>query len=144
MVTAGARPRAAVFVLAALLGVAVGTTVAFLAGGDGDTAGPPTAAPAVTQATRPQPFYTVVLASIPSGDGTSRAKADARVAALRGRGIEVEILTSDDYSTLRPGYLVVYSGRFPTEAAAQDHLNELSRTGLPRDQNPYVRQVKAG
>jgi hypothetical protein len=59
-----------------------------------------------------------VLASIPGGPG---AEADARTKATEASAAglpHVGILATDDFSTLNPGYLVVYSGVYRTEAQA--------------------------
>jgi hypothetical protein len=136
------RPTLAIVAVATVLGVAVGTGIAFLAGGRGGGDQPPAAAPAATTTTQLREFYTVVLASIPSEDGDSQAEADQRVGALEEQGVEVGVLDSSEFSSLNPGYLVVYSGRFPTEDAADAHLDELSDKDLPGGQGPYVRAVK--
>jgi SPOR domain len=144
MMRAGSpRPTLTIVAIATVLGIAVGTGIAFMAGGraeGGDQ--PPAAAPAATTTTQLREFYTVVLASIPSEDGDSQAAADQRVGALEEQGIEVGVLDSSEFSSLNPGYLVVYSGRFPTEDAADAHLDELSDKDLPGGQDPYVRAVK--
>jgi hypothetical protein len=136
------RPTLAIVAVATVPGVAVGTGIAFLAGGRGGGNQPPAAAPAATTTTQLREFYTVVLASIPSEDGDSQAEADQRVGALEEQGVEVGVLDSSEFSSLNPGYLVVYSGRFPTEDAADAHLDELSDKDLPGGQDPYVRAVK--
>jgi len=61
--------------------------------------------------------YTVVLASVPRTGGLAQAKAtavQARAAGLR----RVGVLDSSRFSSLRPGYYVVFSGVYPTMSAA--------------------------
>jgi len=76
--------------------------------------------------------FTVVLLSSPS-----RAGANRRARELAGSGIEVGVLDSDDYESLRGGYFVVFSGQYDSRGAAEDALAGLS------DDAPgaYVRQV---
>jgi hypothetical protein len=136
------RPTLAIVAAAALLGVVAGTVIAFVVGGTRGTVGS-AAAPAATSTTLPEEFFTVVLASIPVGAANSQADAERRAADLRGRGIEAELLDSNRYGSLKPGYVVVYSGRFPSEGAAQRHLEQLVANGLPPGPNPYVREVSA-
>jgi hypothetical protein len=64
--------------------------------------------------------YTVVLFS---GRSADEAKDRARV--LRDQGIEVGILESSDYGSLRPGYFVVFSGEYETSAEAADEAQNL-------------------
>jgi hypothetical protein len=61
--------------------------------------------------------FTVVLASVPA---SSRAAALQRARQAREAGLEeVGVLTSSRYPSLHPGYLVVFSGVYPTLASAQ-------------------------
>jgi SPOR domain len=134
------RPTLAIVAAATVLGVMVGTVVAFAVGGTGgrdDTR----ALPAATSTTLLREFYTVVLASIAAGTADGRADAEARAGRLRADGIEVDVLDSSDYGSLNEGYLVVYSGRFASEGAAQRHLEQLRAAGLPDGPDPYVREV---
>ena len=145
MMRAGSpRPTLPIAVLATLLGVAAGTALAFVTGEDAEPTGTPaSAAPATAPTTTlADGFYTVVLASIPAGSEGSEADADRRAVELRQRGVEVDILDSSRYSTLNPGYLVVFSGRFGSEREADQHLDRLAARELPGGENPYVRQVK--
>jgi hypothetical protein len=140
MLTASSsRPTLAIVAAATLLGVVVGTTIAFLAGGTGGGDGAKAVQPP-TSTTLPEEFYTVVLASIADGPG-ARADAERRAEQLREAGIEAGLLDSSDYGSLNAGYMVVFSGRFATEAEAQRHLEQLKANGLPGGPNPYVRQV---
>ena len=49
----------------------------------------------------------------------------------------VGILNSDDYSSLNPGYWVVFSGQYDTQSAAQSALSSLT-SQVPE---AYVRHV---
>ena len=54
---------------------------------------------------------------------------------LSGDGTSVGVLHSDDFSSLRPGYWVVFSGQYDSQSAARD--------ALPRPQaaSAYARHV---
>jgi hypothetical protein len=80
--------------------------------------------------------YTVVLASLPVARGLEAARAKARE-ALRARMPRVGVLESSRFSSLHPGYYVVFSGIHETFADAQRTLGRFPqafRTG-------YVRQI---
>ena len=62
--------------------------------------------------------YTVVLTSLPASAGRSAALAQAR-RALRAGLRKVGVLDSSQYSSLHPGYFVVFSGIYETSADAQ-------------------------
>lgn len=81
--------------------------------------------------------YTVVLASVPSrGKGLDEAQADAKLAL--GRGVrDVGILTSAKFSSLHPGYYVVFAGVFDSLGEAQTAATRLSG----RYPNAYARQI---
>ena len=64
--------------------------------------------PAGTQA------WTVILAS-----ATSQATAESIAAKATGDGLSAGVLYSSAYSTLTPGYWVVFSGTYSTSSAAQ-------------------------
>jgi len=75
--------------------------------------------------------FTVVLAS-----PTSRAAAEKRAEAEAAKGTEVGVLDSDDFSSLRGGYFVVFSGVYDTENAAEAALE-----GLGDADGAYIRRV---
>lgn len=54
------------------------------------------------------------------GSFRTRASADTEAARLRGRGIDAQVLLSNDYQELRSGYWVVYAGPFGRYEAAND------------------------
>jgi eukaryotic-like serine/threonine-protein kinase len=80
--------------------------------------------------------HTIVLASLPATGGRPAAVAKARE-AIDGGLRQVGVLRSDDYSSLHPGYFVVFSGVYPTNAAAQEGIAAARDAGY----NPYVRPI---
>ena len=52
--------------------------------------------------------------------GTDKAEADDKAQAFADQGKTVGVLDSNDYSSLRPGYWVVFSGQYETQQEAQD------------------------
>jgi hypothetical protein len=62
--------------------------------------------------------WTIVLASLPSSDGRVPALAQARQAIGVGMK-QVGVLDSSKFSSLHPGYYVVFSGIYSSEAEAQ-------------------------
>jgi hypothetical protein len=91
---------------------------------------PPTAtAPPAATTTAPAPGaltswpaaqsgYTVVLESLPTSGGRSLAIARARAASQAGLP-QVGVLDSSRYSSLHPGYYVVFSGIYASRAEAE-------------------------
>jgi len=96
------------------------------------TEAPPTTAPTTTTPTPPanpaavswprnQPGWTIVLVSLPQANGRTAAVAKAREA--RSGGLRrVGVLDSSRYASLHPGYYVVFTGVFDTEAEAASAL----------------------
>jgi septal ring-binding cell division protein DamX len=78
--------------------------------------------------------YTAVLMS-----ATSKGEADAKAKSLAGRGVDVGVLHSNDFSSLEPGYWVVFSGHYPGLAPAQAAAQRLAKQGAP---GAYGRLVK--
>lgn len=62
--------------------------------------------------------WTVVLASVPKADGLPVATGRARAAAAAGLS-PVGVVDSDEYASLHPGYYVVFTGIFETQAEAE-------------------------
>lgn len=81
--------------------------------------------------------YTVVLKSTPKSDGRGPAESAAQRAINAGLR-DVGILDSSNYSTLRPGYYVTFSGVYDTLNEAQSALPRARSAGFPL---AYVRQV---
>lgn len=81
--------------------------------------------------------YTVVLNSIPAGNGRAPAVAQARQAASHGLP-QVGVLDSGRYASLHPGYYVVFSGIYPSLAAAQAAVSQARSAGYGA---AYARQI---
>jgi hypothetical protein len=99
---------------------------------------PPTSGPsqALTEWTRPD-GYTLVLASIPFANGKASAVQIAKRALSQGLR-DVGVLDSKDFSGLAPGFFVVFTGVYDTNADAAAHIGEAERAGFTA---PYARRV---
>jgi hypothetical protein len=82
--------------------------------------------------------YTVVLRSVATSQGRGPADAEARRAINAGLP-QVGVLNSSDYSSLRPGYYVVFSGIYDRLSQAQGALPNARSKGYPL---AYVREVR--
>jgi zinc-ribbon domain len=81
--------------------------------------------------------YTVVLKSVPTSQG--RTKADAAAQRARNNGLpQVGVLNSSDYSSLTPGYYVTFTGIYDTQSQADNALPNARARGFP---TAYVRRV---
>jgi hypothetical protein len=70
--------------------------------------------------------WTIALASLPQTEG--RRLADARVRKARKRGLSaVGIIDSSQYASLHPGYWLVFTGVYSTEAEATSELQQAKR-----------------
>jgi hypothetical protein len=70
--------------------------------------------------------FTAILASV-----STEAEARAIQSEATGRGLDAGVLDSSEYSSLRPGYWVVFSGVFPNAEGAEgraEHAHELGYT----------------
>src|SRR5918992_5819410 len=78
--------------------------------------------------------WTIALASLPQTEG--RRLADTRMRQARRRGLSpVGILDSSRYASLHPGYWIVFSGIYGSEAEATSALQparKVSRTATVR------------
>jgi hypothetical protein len=82
--------------------------------------------------------FTVVLKSVPTSQG--RGDADAAAQTARSNGLpQVGVLSSSDFSSLRPGYYVAFSGIYDSEAQAVAALPNVRSRGFP---TAYVREVR--
>ena len=70
------------------------------------------------------PGWTVVLAA-----EHTRATAYRVAERVAGQGIDVGVLDSSQHPSLAPGSWVVFSGRYPTQAAAQTAAEQLVSLG---------------
>jgi hypothetical protein len=100
---------------------------------------PPPAPPKATLVFWPtgKSGWTIVLDSVPTTNGRTGAVAEAKQAARLGMK-EVGVLDSSRFSSLHPGYYVVFAGIYDSEAAAQSHVIEAHRHGY---RNPYPRRI---
>jgi septal ring-binding cell division protein DamX len=78
--------------------------------------------------------WTIVLES-----ATSRSEAEAVARRLQSGGDTVGVLHSNDHSSLRPGYWVVFSGQYSSRKAATDAMSLLAA----KRAGSYVRRVSA-
>lgn len=81
--------------------------------------------------------YTVVLASIPISNGKAVARQKALEALRSGLG-DVGVLDSSDFSSLHPGYFVIFSGVYASQSEALKHLSAAQRAGF---NSPYPKRV---
>jgi hypothetical protein len=81
--------------------------------------------------------FTVVLESIPTSAGRALANRKARAAQKAGLD-DVGVLNSSRYSSLHPGYFVVFSGIFDSMASAQATLETAQANGYAA---AYARQI---
>jgi SPOR domain len=108
-------------------------------------------APTRTTSTTPQPQrtrtltawpqgrsgWTLVVASLPASAGRKAAVAKARQAL--GAGLtQVGVLDSSEYSSLHPGYFVVFSGNYASLSEAQDAASRAAQKGYG---NVYARRI---
>jgi hypothetical protein len=100
---------------------------------------PPPPPPRRTLATWPagRSGWTIVLDSVPTTDGRAGAVAEAKQASRLGMK-QVGVLGSAGFSSLHPGYFVVFSGIYDSEAEAQSHIIEAHQHGY---RGPYPRRI---
>jgi hypothetical protein len=81
--------------------------------------------------------YTLVLASVPQANGRASAVQIAKRALAQGL-TEVGVLDSKGFTGLQPGYYVVFSGIYQTNAEAATHIGQAETAGFV---SPYARRV---
>ena len=81
--------------------------------------------------------WTLVLASLPTSSGRDAALAKARQALSAGLS-QVGVLDSSRYSSLHPGYFVVFSGVYASLGEAQEAASRAASAGYG---NAYARRV---
>jgi hypothetical protein len=81
--------------------------------------------------------WTIVLDSVPTTNGRAGAVAEAKQALRLGLK-QVGVLDSAGYSSLHPGYFVVFSGIYDSQAEAQSNIIEAHRHGY---RGPYPRKI---
>jgi hypothetical protein len=70
-----------------------------------------------------------VLDSLPSAGGRARAFTEARQAIHLGLK-KIGVIESSKFSSLHPGYLVVFMGIYGTQAEAQSAIIDAHRRGF--------------
>jgi hypothetical protein len=100
------------------------------------TATPPSTSPGSGIASWPSgtTAYTVVLIS-----AKRKAQANAKAREAVSRGINAGVLHSNDYSSLNPGYWVVFAGQYDSADKARSKIGEYASKGFP---GGYPRLVK--
>jgi hypothetical protein len=83
--------------------------------------------------------FTIILRSVPTSEGRSAADATAQEAKNRGLP-EVGVLLSSNYSSLRSGYWVTFSGVYDTKSEAVADLPDARAEGYPL---AYVREISS-
>jgi hypothetical protein len=117
------------------------------AGTPGAPSTPTAPPPATTTTPRPgsltswpsgQNGYTVVLESIPAGSNGRALALDRARAASKAGLPQVGVLDSSLYSSLHPGYSVVFSGIYNSRGQADRALVAVNSKGFSA---AYVRQI---
>jgi hypothetical protein len=105
----------------------------------GTTAPPPPPPPRATLTSWPaaKNGWTIVLDSVPTLNGRAGAVGEAKQALRLGLK-PVGVLDSAGFSSLHPGYFVVFFGIYGNEAEAQSHVIEAHRRGY---REPYPRRI---
>jgi hypothetical protein len=100
---------------------------------------PPPSPPKQTVAAWPatKNGWTIVLDSVPTTNGRSGAVGEAKQALRLGLK-PVGVVDSSGFSSLHPGYFVVFFGIYDNEAEAQSHVIEAHRRGY---REPYPRRI---
>jgi len=103
------------------------------------SAPPPAVAPTPGSLTRwtPNDAFTVVLASLPTSAGRATAIQLAKHALTKGLG-QVGVLESRKFSSLAPGFIVVFSGVYDSFDAASAQVSAAEEAGF---QLAYARQI---
>jgi cell division septation protein DedD len=94
----------------------------------------PSTSPAVASWPPGKTAYTVILIST-----KRRSQANTKAKEAKSRGIDAGVLRSDDYSSLNPGYWVVFAGQYKTSGEASSHVQEFASKGFT---GGYPRLVK--
>jgi hypothetical protein len=102
---------------------ATATPILTATGGSELVRTPTVAATALAEWPAGRSAWTNVLVSIPKVQGRDAALARAEQARRRGLR-QVGVLDSSRYASLHPGYWVVFSGIYPSEAEAASRLRE--------------------
>jgi hypothetical protein len=109
-----------------------GATVVTAIGGfatapDSASGEPPVGPSGVAEWPTDEEGWTIALAALPQTTGRAAALARARTARKRGLP-QVGILDSSRYASLHPGYWIVFSGVYSSEAEATSALEDARRS----------------
>lgn len=131
------RPGPAMAAVAAVLGLVAGAILGLSSPGSAPPAQArapvePTFAP--TSTTILEEFHTVVL-----GSYNDRARADARLVAVRTMGVEDAGILDNEQYVLGTAF-AVFSGRYETQEEARAHQQELAGYGIP-ERDRYYKKV---
>jgi cell division septation protein DedD len=122
--------------VAAVVGLVAGILLGFSSPGSGPAAQAGTAPETSikrTATTLPAEFHTVILGSF-----DDLANADRTMRRLREQGVDdAAVLKQADYSSLNTRY-AVYSGRFGSRSAAEQHEAELAQLGIIKSYYKFV------
>lgn len=83
------------------------------------------------------PFYTVIFGSMSVASATYEEAWDRAYELERQYGFGTSVLLSNDFSSLKPGYWVIYAGVFYDRAPAIEIAEELRMYGI----DAYAKQV---
>jgi hypothetical protein len=97
---------------------------------------PPPAATELIEWPQGQNGWTIVLVSTPESAGRAAATSEARKALAAGL-TDVGVLNSSEFSSLHPGYFVVFSGIFDSASEASAAL-DTAKASYPQ---AYTRQI---
>jgi hypothetical protein len=97
---------------------------------------PPTPSKQLTEWPQGQNGWTIVLASVPQSSGRAGAVSVARKALSAGL-TDVGVINSDEFSSLHPGYFVVFSGIYNSEREVRANLDTAKASFPPA----YARQI---
>src|SRR2546421_86210 len=81
--------------------------------------------------------WTIVLQSDPKNQGRTKPNSAAQRALDAGLQ-QVGILDSTNYSSLNPGYYVVFTGVYGSQSEASSQLNKARSAGFPLAYTRYV------
>jgi hypothetical protein len=98
---------------------------------------PPTTSGGLTEWPAGTSGYTIILRSLPTSAGRPVAVRDAKSASNAGV-TDVGVLNSSDYSSLHPGYYVVFSGVYNTASEAKAALSSVRSSGYGE---AYTRRI---
>jgi hypothetical protein len=97
---------------------------------------PPPPATEVIEWPQGQNGWTIVLVSTPESSGREAATREAQEALAAGL-TDVGVLDSSEFSSLHPGYFVVFSGTFNSQSEASAALD----TATASYPQAYIRQI---